>query len=195
GNKGRTDQQHVLGRRRIPVRTVAVDQGTEHRRPRYHGIWLRWRKPVAGRPRWDGDVAVRSLNRDVLRRPWRPGDGFDRPRWIGGAETDVAAAAGAPGQDRLLRPDRATGGLGDRRRAHDDGEARGRYVGPQRPEAVDWQRAVVRYLDHLGARRRRQPGQGLHRREQDHTRVQRREDTEQDRAQGRPERSDHAERL
>ena len=41
--------------------------------------------------------------------------------------------------------------------------------------------------------RRRQPGQGLHRREQDHARLQRREDREQDRAQGRPERPDHAE--
>ena len=41
--------------------------------------------------------------------------------------------------------------------------------------------------------RRRQPGQGLHRREQDNARLQRREDREQDRAQGRPERSHHAE--
>ena len=53
--------------------------------------------------------------------------------------------------------------------------------------------ALVRRLDHLGARRRRQPGQGLHRREQDHARLQRREDPEQDRAQGGPERPDHAE--
>ena len=52
---------------------------------------------------------------------------------------------------------------------------------------------VVRYLDHLGARCRRQPGQGLHRREQDHARLQRREDRAQDRAQGGPERPDHAE--
>ena len=62
----------------------------------------------------------------------------------------------------------------------------------QRAETVDRQRAVVRYLDHLGARRCRQPGQGLHRREQDHARLQRREDRAQDRPQGGPERSDHA---
>ena len=30
-----------------------------------------------------------------------------------------------PTRDRLLRPDRAAGGLGNRRRPHDDGEARG----------------------------------------------------------------------
>ena len=75
----------------------------------------------------------------------------------------------------------------------DDCEARRRHLDSQRPEAVDRQRAVVRYLDHLGARRRRQPGQGLHRREQDHARLQRREDRAQDRAQGGPERPDHAE--
>ena len=86
-------------------------------------------------------------------------------------------------------------GSGRVRRPDDDGEARGRHLGPQRPEAVDRQRALVRRLDHLGARRRRQPGQGLHRREQDHARLQRREDPEQDRAQGRPERPDHAEGL
>ena len=83
----------------------------------------------------------------------------------------------------------ASGGLTD------DGEARGRHLGPQRPEEVDRQFALVRPLDHLGARRRRQPGQGLHRREQDDARLQRREDREQDRAQGGPERPDHAEGL
>ena len=77
----------------------------------------------------------------------------------------------------------------------DHGEARRRHLDPQRPEALDRQRAVVRHHDHLGARRRRQPGQGLHRREQDDARVQRREDREQDRAEGRAERPDHAEGL
>ena len=38
----------------------------------------------------------------------------------------------------------------------------------QRPEEVDRQRPVVRRFNHLGARPRRQPGQGLHRGEQDH---------------------------
>ena len=49
---------------------------------------------------------------DVLRRPQRPGDGLDLPRRIGGAEAEVAAADGALGKDRLLRPDRAAGGSG-----------------------------------------------------------------------------------
>ena len=84
-------------------------------------------------------------------------------------------------------------GFGNERRADDDRQTRGRHLDPQRPEAVDRQRDVVRRLDHLGARRRRQPGQGLHRREQDHARLQRREDRAQDRAQGGPERPDHAE--
>ncbi len=72
--------------------------------------------------------------------------------------------------------DRATGGVGRGGRAHDDGEARGGHVDPQRPEAVDRKLALVRHFDHLGARRRRQSGQGLHCREQDHARLQRRED-------------------
>ena len=72
---------------------------------------------------------------------------------------------------------------------HDhDREARGRHLGPQRREEMDRQLALVRHFDHLGARPRRQPGQGLHRREQDDARVQRREDRAQDRAQGGPER-------
>ena len=143
----------------------------------------------------DGDGAHRSVDRDVLRRPQRPGDGLHLPRRIGRAEAEVAAADGPLGKDRLLRPDRAAGGLRGVRRPDDDGEARGRHLGPQRREAVDRQRALVRHLDHLGARRRRQPGQGLHRREQDDARLQRREDREQDRAQGRPERPHHAEGL
>ena len=76
-----------------------------------------------------------------------------------------------------------------------DREARRRHLDPQRPEEVDRQRALVRRLDHLGARPRRQPGQGLHRREQDDARLQRGEDREQDGAQGGPERPDHHEGL
>jgi hypothetical protein len=68
------------------------------------------------------------------------------------------------------------------------------HLDSQWPEAVDRQRAVVRRFDHLGARCRRQPGEGIHRREQDHARLQRREDRAQDRAQGGPERPDHAQR-
>src|SRR6516165_10432287 len=158
-------------------------------------IRLLRRESIAGRPDCDGDGAGRCLNRDLLRRPQRPGDGFDRDRRIGGAETKVATADGAHGKDRLLRPHRAAGGLGSRRRPDHDGQARRRHLGPQRPEAVDRQRALVRYLDHLGARRGRQPGQGLYRRKQDHARLQRREDAEQDGAEGGPERSDHDEGL
>ena len=145
------------------------------------------------RPGRDGDVAGRLVDRDLLRRPQRPGHGLDLRRGIGGAEAEVAAADGSLREDRLFRPDRAAGGLRSVRRPDDDGETRGRHLGLERPEEVDRQFALVRRLDHLGARRRRQSGQGLHRREQDHARLQRREDPEQDRAQGGPERLDHAE--
>ena len=100
----------------------------------------------------DGDGARRPVVRDLLRRAHRPGDGLDLHRRIGRAEAEVAAADGALREDRLLRPDRAAGGFGRVRRPADDGEARGRHLGPQRREAVDRQRAVVRRLDHLGAR-------------------------------------------
>ena len=46
---------------------------------------------------------------DLLRRAQRPGDGLDLSRWIRGAEAEVAAADGAHGEDRLLRPHRAAG--------------------------------------------------------------------------------------
>src|SRR5712692_8198329 len=62
---------------------------------------------------------------------------------------------------------------------------------PQWPEEMDRQFSVVRHLDHLGARSRRQPSQGVYRREQDHTRLQGRKNPEQDRPQGRAERPDH----
>src|SRR5713101_4966412 len=64
-------------------------------------------------------------------------------------------------------------------------------MGPQRPEEMDRQFSLVRHLDHLGARSRRRPSQGVYRREQDHTRFQGRQNSEQDRPQGRAERLDH----
>ena len=69
----------------------------------------------------------------------------------------------------------------------------GDTLGPQRPRRSGSEtRALVRRLDHLGEGPRRQSGQGFYRREQDHARVQRRKDSEQDRAENRPERPDHA---
>ncbi len=50
-------------------------------------------------------------------------DGFHLPRGHGGAEAEVAAADGAHGKGRLLRADRAAGGLGDRCWSPDHGEA------------------------------------------------------------------------
>jgi len=38
-------------------------------------------------------------------------------------------------------------------------------MGPQRPEEMDRQFSLVRHLDHLGARSRRRPSQGVYRRE------------------------------
>ena len=75
----------------------------------YRGLRLRRRKPEAVRLRRDGDGARRRFVLHVLRRAQRPGDGLDLSRRIGGAEAEMAAADGALGKDRLLRPDRAAG--------------------------------------------------------------------------------------
>jgi hypothetical protein len=70
-----------------------------------------------------GDGTRRLLVLHLLRRPQQPGDGLHLPQRIGGAETEVAAADGAPRKDRLFRPDRAAGGFGNRRRHDDDSQA------------------------------------------------------------------------
>ena len=106
----------------------------------YRGLWLRRRKPEAVRLRRDGAGARRRFVLHLLRRAQRPGDGLDLSRRIGGAEAEVAAADGALGKDRLLRPHRAAGGFGNERRADHDRQARRRYLDSQRPEAVDRQR-------------------------------------------------------
>ena len=100
----------------FPVRAAAGVQGAESRRPGDAGIRVPRRKRAAVRPGRDGDVAGRLLDRDLLRRPQRPGDGLDLPRRVGGAEAEVAAADGSLGKDRLLRPDRAAGGFRGGRR-------------------------------------------------------------------------------
>ena len=64
-----------------------------------------------------------------------------------------------------LRPHRAAGGFGHRRRPRHHRPARRRRVGPRRREEVDRQRVVRRPRGDLGARRRGRPGQGLRRRE------------------------------
>src|SRR3989442_3411062 len=98
---------------------------------------MRRRKPVAGRPGWNGDGTCRFLDRDFLRRPEWPGDGIHRARWIGRAEAEMAAADGALRKDRLFRPDGAADRLGRGPRAADAGAARKRTVGPGPPEALD----------------------------------------------------------
>jgi Acyl-CoA dehydrogenase, N-terminal domain len=62
------------------------------------GYGCRGGKRAAARSGRDGDVARRLLDRDLLRRPQRPGDGFDLPRRIGRAEADVAAGSPASPQ-------------------------------------------------------------------------------------------------
>ena len=161
--------------------STAVIQGTPLGGLGIRGLRLRGREPETFRLRRDGAGAGRCFVLYVLRRARRPGDGLDLSRWIGGAETEMAAADGAPRKDRLLRPDRAAGGLGSSGGLTTTAKREGRYLGPQRRETMDRQRAVVRPFDHLGARCRRQPSQGLHRREQDHAGLQRREDRAQDR--------------
>ena len=131
---------------------------------------------------------------DLLWRAQRPGDGLDLSRWIGGAEAEMAAADGALRKDRLLRPDRAAGWFGSQRRSDRRrpsakaipgfSMAQKRWIGN-----APWCDLSIIWARDLGG----QPGQGIHRREQVHARLQRREDRAQDRAQGGPERPYHAE--
>ena len=114
--QGPADHQQVLVRRCVSVRAAAVLQGAAARRPGIRGLWLRRRKPEAVRLRRDGAGTRRRVVLHVLRRAQRPGDGLDLSRRIGGAEAEVAAADGALGKDRLLRPHRAAGRFGNQRR-------------------------------------------------------------------------------
>ena len=80
---------------------------------------------------------VKLVDRDILRRPQRPGDGLYLRCRIGRAETEVAAADGSLRKDRLFRPDRAAGGFWSVGRPDDDSETRGEHLGLERPEEVD----------------------------------------------------------
>ena len=118
GDQGPADHQQVLVRRCVSVRAAAVIQGAGPRRAGIRGLWMRRRKPEAVRLRRHGDGAHRRFVLHLLGRAQRPGDGLDLSRRIGGAEAEVAAADGALREDRLLRPHRAAGGFGNKRR-HD----------------------------------------------------------------------------
>src|SRR6266436_8615657 len=85
---------------------------SQDRRRRIRRLWMRWRQHHAGRFHRHGTRADRLLLCNVLRRPQRPRDGIDFPVWVRRAETKMAAAHGAPGEDRFLRLDGASGRLG-----------------------------------------------------------------------------------
>src|SRR5215470_6310143 len=105
---------------------------------------MRRRQPEAVRVRRDGDGAGRSLDLHLLRRAQRPRNGLDLSRWLGGAKATLAAADGTLGKNRVLRPDRAAGRVRRKRWSDDDREARGRFLDPERPEAMDRQCTLVR---------------------------------------------------
>src|SRR5260370_29802472 len=102
----------------------------------------RW-KHLAWRLRSDGEAPRGSVVFNILRRAQWAGHGVDLSWWIRRTETEVAAADGPPGEDRLLWSDRAAGGLWDRRRVDYHGEARWRRLDTQRPKEMDRQRSVV----------------------------------------------------
>ena len=125
----------VLVRRLIPLRAVAGDQGAEPRRD--------WDCKGYGCP--GGSLALFGLVAMEIARIDSSFATFFGVHnglamgsiyidGIGRAEAEVAAADGSLGEDRLLRPDRAARGFRRVRRPDDDGEARGRHLGPQRPE-------------------------------------------------------------
>ena len=178
----------------LSLRAAAGGEGAGHRRPWHAGLRLRRRKPGAVRLcrtwRWRASTRRSATFFGVhiglaMGSIYIDGSEEQKQKWL--PPMARLEKIGCFGLTEPLVGSGACGGLTDH------GETRGRHLDPQRREAVDRQRAVVRRFDHLGARCRRQPGQGLHRREQDDARLQRREDREQDRAQGRPERPHHAE--
>ena len=195
GDQGRADHHEVLGRGRLSLRAAAGLQGAEHRRPCDAGLRL-----PGGSLALLGFVQMEIARIDpsiatffgvhnglAMGSIYLGGSEEQKQKWL--PPMARFEKIGCFGLTEPLVGSGTSGGLTD------DGEARGRHLGPQRREEMDRQCALVRRLDHLGARRRRQPGQGLHRREQDDARLQRREDREQDRAQGGPERPHHAEGL
>ena len=162
----------------VSLRAVASAQTTRHRRRWVGGLWMQRRKPAIGGSGGNGDGALRCLDRDILRCPQRPGDDVDLFWRLGGTKAEVASDHGAFREDRLLRigpkplvGSGASGGLTTT--AKRDGD----ILDSQRRKEVDRQFAVVRCLDHLGARRCRQSSQGLHHREQVDARIQRRKDS------------------
>ena len=114
----------------FPFELLPAFKELEYRWPWNAGLRLPRRKCAAFWLGSDGDVARRLVDRDLLRRPQWPGNGLHLRSRIGRAEAEVAAADGSLGKDRLLRPHRAAGGLRRVRRPDDDGEARGRHLGP-----------------------------------------------------------------
>ena len=131
----------------------------------YRGIWRGRRQLAAERLRRDGAGAGRCVRRDVLGRAYRPFGGLDLSVRRRGAEAALAAGHDALREDRLVRPDRAAGWLGDVGRDDDDLPARGRRLGSQRPEEMDRQRHLRRHQRDLGTRGGLEPGQGLRGRE------------------------------
>ena len=141
-----------------------------------------------------GAGARRLVDRHLLGRAYRPLRRLDLSLRRRGAEAALAAGDDALREDRLVRPDRAAGRLGDVGRDDDDLPARRRRLGPQRREEMDRQRDLRRHQRHLGARRGLGPGQGLRGR-QGQSRLFGQEDRDQDGAARGPERADHAEGL
>ena len=113
----------ILGRGCVSLRNLARAQGAKHRWRWDAGLRLPRRKRVAGRLGCDGDGTLRHVHRDVLRCAQRPGNVFHLLRRIRRAKTEVAAADGPVGKDRLLRAHRTASRFRSIRRPDDNGEA------------------------------------------------------------------------
>ena len=151
-NKVQPDHQQVLVRRCVSVRAAC--------RPSRNWASAAWAsRATAARAELealfgsggDGNCPGRRLVLHVLRRAQRTGDGFDLSRRLGRAEAEMAAADGAVRKDRLLRsrpspwsaPEPAAALTTTAKREGDN-------VGPERPKALDRQRAVVRRVRSSG---------------------------------------------
>ena len=129
GRRGGAGDRGVLGARRISLRDHPEDGRGRHRRRRLRRIWRGRRQLAAERFCRDGAGAGRFVGRDVLGRAYRPFGRVDLSVRRRGAEAALAAGHDALREDRLVRPDRTAGRLGDVGRDDDDLPARGRHRG------------------------------------------------------------------
>ena len=116
-------------RRCISLRDHPEDGRSRYRRGGLSGIWRCRRQLAPERPCRDGVGTCRCVGRDVLGRAHGSFGRIDLSVRGRGAEAALAAGHDAFRADRLVRPDGATGRVGDIGWNDDDLPSRGRQPG------------------------------------------------------------------